>query len=160
MGTYFMMSFRFNKQYPQDFGLTKINHDIAFNPVDNSKWQAKLLYDFGWGKENGYCKLPIPDFTKLLDIILNSENNEDVYGATAIILDMYSEELLDKCEQLINSDIQSKALKKISALFNLENPINRCNIEQKSYEQIRADFERWKKISEAIKKNNQGRTIR
>lgn len=152
MGLYFMMSFRFNKQSAHDFGLTHIENDIALNPIDNSKWQAKSLYDFGWGKENGYCKLPIPDFQSLFNIALNSKNDEDMYGAAAIILEMYPEKLLDKCEQYINSQPQSIDLKKLSELFNLKNPTNRCAIIHKSCTQIISDFERWNKISEAIKR--------
>ena len=28
------------------------------------------LYDFGWGKENGFYKDPLPDFNSLLEIVL------------------------------------------------------------------------------------------
>ena len=59
----FMMSMRFNKESPEDFGLIPSeDSDIYVKPSDNSLWKKRNLYDFGWGKENGFYKLPLPNF--------------------------------------------------------------------------------------------------
>lgn len=44
----FMMSRRFNKNSPEDFGLISINEeDVSIMPSDNSLWKKRNLYDFG-----------------------------------------------------------------------------------------------------------------
>ena len=86
MGKYFVMSIRFNKCIASDFGLISKNENIAINPIDNSIWIKTKLYDFGWGKENGFYKIPLPNFNTLLELALYSTNEEDMYGAAAVIL--------------------------------------------------------------------------
>ena len=101
MGKYFVMSKRFNKQYAKDFGLISNGNNTALDPTDGSLWTKTNLYDFGWEKENGYYKEPLPDFLSLFEITLCSNNDDDTYGAAAIILEKYPDELLIKCEQLM-----------------------------------------------------------
>lgn len=88
MGTYFLMSKRFNKTSASDFGLVESKNDnLAFDLKTGEMWKKCPLFDFGWGCENGYCKLPIPNFRDLLRILLMENNsNDDIYGAAAIIL--------------------------------------------------------------------------
>ena len=66
MGTYFLMSRRFNKRQPEDFG---------------------------WGKETGFYRIPLLDFQGLVNLILQSKSEEDKYGAASVILDDYCDEL-------------------------------------------------------------------
>ena len=56
---YFLMSFRFDKNKPEDFGLEKSpsNDNIFIDLRDNSEWLKKDLYDFGWGNEYGFYKI-------------------------------------------------------------------------------------------------------
>lgn len=46
---YFLISFRFNKSTPEDFGLIKSIKDssIYINTMDNSHWIKQESYDFG-----------------------------------------------------------------------------------------------------------------
>lgn len=148
MGKYFMMSMHFNKKSAQDFGLIRTENDLAINPNDNTLWKKSSLYDFGWGKENGYYKLPALNFSQLLYIALQSNCDEDRYGAVAMILDVFPQDLLEYCESIMNTQAQLPKLKKIVKLFSLKVPINRCSILQKSYEQIEEEYKRWKKISD------------
>ena len=82
----FMMSTRFNKQTPSDFNLEYINGKYI-SLIDGSEWEACALYDFGWGKENGFYKKPLGTFTELIKIVLDFTDQEDSYGAASIIED-------------------------------------------------------------------------
>lgn len=84
MGNYFVMSMIFNKCSDSDFGLVSNGTDTAINPKDNSIWVKAALYDFGWGKENGFYKAPLPGFDILFDLALHSTNRDDMYGETAV----------------------------------------------------------------------------
>lgn len=148
MGNYFVMSMRFNKCTASDFGLVSKNSNMAINPKDKSIWIKTALYDFGWGKENGFYKSPLPNFDKLFELVLYSTNREDMYGAAAIILDTFADELLCRCEKYMNDYSKKKEFKKMVELFKLKFPINRCSVVQKTYEQVQSDYARWKKISE------------
>lgn len=155
MGQYFLMSFRFHKKSAEDFGLVQSAvKDVAVNLNDNTLWEKCCLYDFGWGKENGFYKIPLPEFNKLLDIVLTSDNKEDKYGAAAIILDTYSDMLLEKCEELIFNCPDVRKLKEFISIFNLNDPINKSPVRGKSSDEILNDYRRWKMIAEYIKRKN------
>lgn len=113
MGHYFLMSTRFNKQKALDFGLLELEGtDSAINPIDNSVWKKCTLYDYGWGRENGYYRTPVLDYDGLLELILSSNQVDDVYGAAAIILDKYPDDLLVTCEQMKRSPSRTTELQK------------------------------------------------
>lgn len=142
MGKYFVMSVRFNKCSALDFGLIPKDSGTAIDPNDNSIWVKTELYDFGWGKENGFYKAPLPDFDTLLELVLHSEDRDDMYGAAAIILEKYADELFYRCEAMMRS----------AEVFRLEEPLNRCSVDQKTSEQIKSNHTRWKKIAQAAGK--------
>lgn len=56
MGEHFVMSTRFDKCEASDFGLEQLDAKRATNPKDHTLWGKCKLYDFGWGKENGFYK--------------------------------------------------------------------------------------------------------
>lgn len=147
MGNYFVMSMRFNKINASDFGLISNDANTAINPNDNSIWIKSALYDFGWGKENGFYRAPLPNFDTLFELALYSTSRDDMYGAAAIILDNFADELLQHCEKLMNDRFRKKEFKTSVELFKLKLPINRSSVVQKTYEQIQSDYSRWKKIS-------------
>ena len=150
MGKFFVMSKRFNKQSALDFGLSDKGCGMAVNPYDGSLWKKDQLFDFGWGPENGYYRVPLPDFQHLIDIILLEDNDEDIFGAAAIVERQYPEELLEYCENMIFDSGRAKDFEKISRVFRLDYPINRSKIEGKQYQEIQSDTERWKRISEYV----------
>lgn len=149
MGNFFVMSTRFNKSSAADFGLVYKNAITATDPKDGSTWIKASLYDFGWGKENGFYKLPLPEFNLLLELALHSTNIEDTYGAAAVILEKYPDELLLQCEQIITDRSRKKDFRKMVELFMLKEPINRSAVLLKTNCQIQEDHTRWVKISEA-----------
>lgn len=152
MGEYFVMSFRYNKCNASDFGLILKDSNTAINPKDNSIWIKTMLYDFGWGKENGYYKFPLPCFDSLFEIALYSTNIEDVYGSAAVILDKFADNLFYKCELFMNDPKLLNEFKKMVDLFNLKSSVNKCSVYGKTYEQILSDYTRWKVVSEVAKK--------
>lgn len=148
MGKYFVMSKRFNRQSALDFGLCDQGNGIALDPVDGSLWKNDQLFDFGWGPENGYYRLPLPDFPHLLDIILREAEEEDIFGAAAIMERQHPQELLEYCENLLLKPGRAADFEKLSRVFRLDVPVNRSPVEGKQYREIQADSERWKRLSE------------
>ena len=149
MGSYFLMSWRFDKSTAESFGLIPKSEKIAINPIDNSSWEKALLYDFGWGQENGYYRTPLLGFTQLCDLAIHGTNRDDVYGATAIILNLFPEELLVYCEMLIKSGGESdlEEFDKLCLLCKLQEPYNRSPTKHKKPEVVKNDFCRWKNLS-------------
>jgi len=145
------MSTRFDKCNASDFGLIEEDMNTGISPKDGSIWKRTSLYDFGWGKENGFYKTPLPNFEKLFEIALYSKNSDDMYGAAAVILDRFPDELLYQCELYLNEDDRKSEIVRLINLFKLKLATNRCAIAGKTYRQIEQDFRRWKKISEVAK---------
>ncbi len=152
MGNYFVMSMRFNKCNASDFGFILKDKNTAINPNDNSIWIKASLYDFGWGKENGFYKDPLPSFDSLFEIALYSTNSDDMYGAAAVILERFADDLLCKCEIFMNDRFRKNEFRKMVDLFNLKLSLNRCSISGKTYEQIQSDYTRWNTVSEMAMK--------
>ena len=151
MGNYFLLSMRFNKRTPEDFGLVSSeNSDIFIRQNDNSQWKSRPLYDYGWGKENGYFKIPMPNFAELVNIILESKSDDDKYGSAAVILDDYCEELLDKCFEIFESGDNLKNYSEFFKILQLQTPVNRSSTMGKEYSCVSEDYERWKMIANRI----------
>lgn len=153
MGKHFVMSKRFNKSSASDFGFLSTSATTAVNPIDNSTWVKTELFDFGWGKENGFYKSPLPNFNSLFELALYSSDSDDMYGAASMILDKYSEELLQTCEVIMNDSSRKADFEKLVQLFNLKLPINRSPTVNKTINQVQNDYIRWVKVSEAAKKS-------
>lgn len=141
---YFKMSRHFNKNIPEEYGLVKEENKII-SPIDHSIWEPKKLYDFGWGKENGYYKIPLPNFEGLIKIILEENNEDDIYGAAAIILESYPKELLLFLKSLATPSQYIK--EKLNMVFHLQTPINRSFQKQMSLEEIFEEQKEWVDIS-------------
>lgn len=152
MAMYFRMSNRFSKSTPQDFGLMQAEDGkLAIDPNDGTLWERCSLYDFGWGKENGYFKCPLPNYDELLSVILTSKDSDDIYGAAAIILDRYPEELLDSCEKIFSAGGLFQEVQTLDKVFNLNSGTNLCPIVGKNWNEIQRDARRWQAIADAAK---------
>ena len=162
MGKLFLMSTRFNKCSASDFGLVALADNKTLDSKDGSIWEKAKLYDFGWGEENGFYRVPLPTFDTLFDIVLHSNDQEDRYGAAAIILKRSPEELLSRCETIIGDPTKKKESKILVDVFGLDRPINRSPITGKTYQQISDDYNRWGRIARiaARFKNYASKTIR
>lgn len=141
-----MMSKRFDKIGYSDFGLIKIN-DRYFREKDNSEWMPAFLYDFGWGPERGFYKKPLGNFVELMKILLESKDDEDVYGAAAIIEQKYITELKEYLLKYIELPFDKTTYYKLKGCFKLERAFNRTIKTGMSMIEISNEYERWKKIS-------------
>ena len=144
---YFMMSMRFNKQHPSSFGL-KYKDGRFVSLVDDSEWVPCQLYDYGWGKENGYYKKPLGSFDELIKLVLDFTDDEDSYGAAAIIEDMYSNELKQYLLEYIHHQPSKKIKTRLSDLFKLNLSINRTYNKDYSFEKNDIEYKQWKRICE------------
>lgn len=143
-----MISKRFNKQIASDFGLINADEeDCAINPNDNSRWVRCSSYDFGWGSEIGYYRVPLPCFSELLQILIESNDFDDIYGAAAIIMEKYPHDLLKYCEELFALSVDKDSVKKLIKILHLDQCINRSPIQRKTFEEITNDFTRWQEVS-------------
>ena len=73
----FLSSYRFNKTTPAEFGLIGQDDRTYLCPKDNSLWVQMDLYDFGWGREYGFCKIPMLDFEQLFDLLIHAQLEEN-----------------------------------------------------------------------------------
>ena len=151
MGHFFVMSTRFNKCDASDFGLLPLAEDMAISPNDGSIWAKTELYNFGWGDENGYYRYPMPSFEKLFHLVLNSADEEDIYGAASVILKRYPDELLKQCEAIAENRGRSDDFGKLVKVFRLDSPVNRSPVLRKTYAQIQQDSRRWREIADLAK---------
>ncbi len=98
---YFMQTTRFYPNSHKDFGLEKLENGLYLMKEDNSLWKERKLYDLGWGKEKGFCRLPELSFDELIQLAfvdLDKFANEKTYnywGAVSVLLEDY-------CEPFIN----------------------------------------------------------
>jgi len=149
---YFMMSFRYNKKNPSDFDLQKSSQeDIYVYQQDNSLWKPIQLYDLGWGKENGYYRLPMLTFQQLFNLLVISDNQENKYGAAAVIMDNYNDELFETCIKLFSKNINLTKYINVFKILQLDLPLNRSSILNKNYSEIEADYKRWNGLTEKVK---------
>jgi len=94
---YFLLSFRFNKRTPDDFGLVQSEEDadILIDKVDSSQWVFQQSYDFGWGNENGFMRMPELDFEQLWYILINLAIEDNIYGCAHKVMEKYPDNLLE-----------------------------------------------------------------
>lgn len=151
MKRYFYITINFSPEY-EGTVLARLKDDLYINTETGETYRKRALYDFGWGKENGFYKAPLPDFDTLLELVLHSEDRDDMYGAAAIILEKYADELLYRCEAMMNDPLRKKEFRRSAEVFRLEEPLNRCSVDQKTSEKIKSNHTRWKKIAQAAGK--------
>ncbi len=151
MGEFFMMSNRFDKSSSSDFSLISTEKVDVFKLVeDNSLWEKCELYDFGWGNENGYRKIPILSFAQLVDLAMNSTNNDDKFGAAAQLLSEHTFELMEFCFNIVKGDLINKKYIEFFRLLKLHIPTNRWEVIGKTIKEIEADAQKWLEISKAL----------
>ncbi|MGO4692981.1 hypothetical protein AB4Z50_01755 [Paenibacillus sp. 2TAB26] len=150
---YFLMSFRFDKSTPEEFGLKRsAENGFYICPKDNSLWVQRDLYDFGWGDETGFVRLPECDFEQLWHLMMESGIQENRYGSAAEILRQYADELLSKIYPIISDPLYSNdySINDSLKILELNRPYNRSSILGKSQEQIKEDYNKWLYISKKI----------
>lgn len=109
--SYFMQTLRHYPCSISDFGLCKSDDGTYYREEDQSNWISKPLYDLGYGRENGFCKLPMLDFEKL--IVLAFDDNVDHsdivcvmnnWGAISVLADDYYEKTKEYIVRMAKQD--------------------------------------------------------
>ena len=149
----FMMSKRFNKTSCSDFGLYEKGGKY-YSKCDGSEWEPCSLYDFGWGRENGFFKVPLGDFSDLIKIVLDYSDEEDSYAAASIIIDIYASELKIFLLDLINSHNVSIDYDRLRSHFQLDVPQNRTFKVGMDLQEIEKEYADWKNISKYFQNIN------
>lgn len=142
----FLMSTRFNKQKPSDFGLEYVEGKFILLK-DGSEWVQCQLYDFGWGKENGFYKKPLGSFEELISLVIDFTDEEDAYGAASIIEDLYMNDLKQYLLDLMYHKVNKNIKKRLCSIFKLNYPINRTYKKEYSIKQNENEYQQWKLIS-------------
>jgi hypothetical protein len=155
---YFYMPFGPTSTNPEKCHLKYIQDgDYYYQRKTDTKWKRVYLYDTGWGKPDGFERLPELPFDSLLQLVLLSEYKSfrishlsiwemesNQYGAASIIMDRFTVELLDFLnDNIANKDFTDNVLYKrnlrlFSDLFN--------RIDQLSYQ-----YPRWQRIAQRIR---------
>jgi len=146
-----MMSKKFNKTLCSDFNLYEKNGKY-FSNYDESEWIPCFLYDFGWGRENGFYKVPLGDFYDLIKIVLDKNDEEDSYAASSIIVDKYSYEFKLFLLDIIQTNRQNVDYERLNVIFKLDVPINRTIKDGMDLKSIEKEYSDWELISRYFKK--------
>jgi len=150
-GKQFRMSRRMSRTKPDAFGLESAGMSGLYRDrTDGSIWQQKELFDFGWGREPGYSKLPLPSIEGLVKLLFAAENEDDRFGAAGILLEECAEEALPYFEAMLTNPETREAAARRLREISLGESRNRSRIIGKSVEQVEADFERWSSIAAGI----------
>lgn len=170
----FYVTMNFMPRYEEEF--TCIDGDVFRNNSSGMLFRKRLLYDFGWGQEYGFEKLPELYFEKLIKlveqsvvIIKNSKkytseeirnnrvNQSNLFGAVSVIMQDHVEELIEFLTNKIETDYFSCAdIRKSFIWFSFSSSKMR-EIGQipggnltKSYEEVLNEYAQWRKISEKV----------
>ena len=103
---YFFMPFGPIGLKPEDQGLIYLpEENLYYMPLAGTKWRKTLLYNTGWGRPDGYERLPELPFSSLIDLALLSgtqrtklsafETESNKYGAIAVIMERYIKEFVE-----------------------------------------------------------------
>ena len=150
------MSMRFNKQTPADFGLECVDGRYI-RSSDGSEWVNCRLYDFGWGKENGFYKKPLGSFEKLIEIVVSDKDKEDSYGAAAIIDELYPKELKKFLLKSMTQNASECVKKKLNEVFRLSEKKNRTAAVGLTLSEIKKEHEDWSLIADYYSKKKNER---
>lgn len=153
-------------------------HEVKTPRETGETYQKRLLYDFGWGQENGFELLPQLSFRELIRLIEVPQNisskkrragytseellqgeiwRSNLYGAAAVIMQDYTAELITFLSDKICTDYFSNpAIRENFKCFCFDTEKTRAEgrplggILTKSYEDVLNGFPQWKRISAKV----------
>lgn len=105
---FFIQTTHFVPDSYESFNLVKITDDLYQMKSDNSLWIKRKLFDLGWGRETGFCRLPLLSFDELINLAFVSLDKDisdktyNYWGAVSVLLDDYCHDLIcffeSRCE--------------------------------------------------------------
>ena len=177
MKRYFYISIHFSPDYEETV-FSKYQDDLYRNRETGEMYRKRLLYDFGWGQENGFELLPQLSFDELMKLIeqptilpkKKSQHNyteekiqqfdiwrSNLYGAVAVIMQDYVEELIAFLSNKIDTDYFSDSdIRENFKCFSFDSQKTRMEgkipggVLTRSYEDILNDSPQWKRISKKV----------
>lgn len=98
---YFIQTTHFVPIDYKKYHFKTIDDNTLISEIDNSIWKARDLYDLGWGREKGFCKVPIPSFEDLFNMAFTITNDSyqsqfNYWGSLSVLLDDYCNELVNR----------------------------------------------------------------
>jgi len=129
---------------------------IYLDTVTGEKWRSYTLDSSSHGGGTPvFGKMPMPETEKLIDIIVTSKYEDEVYAASRILVENEETKgtdfrltLINKLEQLNDKSRQISIIE----YTDLDSPLNRKDILGKSYDEIISDANYYKDIADRSKK--------
>lgn len=158
---------------------TQIHDDIYENVTTGLKYKKRLLYDHGWGQEEGYVCYPEPTFNQLISLVdyvprhiknnpfffllkqnreLNTVCEHNAIGAISIIMQDYVEELIAFLKEKIETDyFDDKQTRKRFQRFVFSREkakefgiVTGGSVGTISYSEILQKYDGWSEISQSV----------
>lgn len=144
----------------KNFGLKKIENETYVKIDDGSIWKERPLLDLGWGKENGFYRVPLLPKEKLLELVIDFDKRiikrggDDIlnfFGALAILMEDYGEYLINEIEYRISShnfslDGNKRLIQYMNSEFHYDAKFLK-KVSDKNYVEC---CELWKSVKERI----------
>lgn len=161
---YYLITIKFYPDYEKNI-LKKIDDNTYKYLKTGDIYKKRLMYDWGWGQEYGYERLPKLSFLENIKIVENykgkifnySRNHMNFIGAISIIIQDYVEELIIFLEEKIKTDyFFNKRIKQNFQWFSLSAEKTRekgripGGIMYQSYEEILNQYPKWLSISNEV----------
>jgi hypothetical protein len=127
--------------------------------LDNVTGQKWLSYRVDSSIHGGgtqvFCKLPVPETEKLVDLIVTSEHDDEIFAACRTLVENEEIRKLDFRLNLIARLEQLTDKSKLISIIEytgLDSPLNRRDIIGKSYDEIVSDSKYYQEIANRSKK--------
>lgn len=180
---YFYITIHFSPDYERTVFL-KYQDDLYINTETGEIYRKRLLYDFGWGQENGFELIPQLSFDELIELIerprvlpqknfwqkLSKEEiqqadiwRSNLYGAVAVIMQDHVEELIGFLSTKIDTNyFSNSSIRENFKCFSFDSQRTRAEgkipggVLTRSYENILKDYLQWQRISSKVIKQVYG----
>lgn len=173
---YFFITIHFAPNYDETFKC--IENDLYQNVSTGEKFRKRLLYDFGWGQEDGFELLPALSFDELIKLVEHqlvprkkkiwqkysekeihdmNVHQSNLFGAVSVIMQDHIEEFIDFLSIKINTDyFMDIGLRKNYMWFSFSSQKTReagyipGGVLTHSYEDLLNRHAQWREISSQV----------
>lgn len=174
MKQYFYITIHFSPQY-EGTVFEKLEDNVYKKIETGDIYFKRLLYDFGWGQEYGYELLPQLSFNELIGLVerplflskkrfwqrydrhqVQQANiwRSNLYGAVAVIMQDYVEELVDFLDRKVNTDyFLNPSIRENFKAFSFDSKMTRAEgkipggSQMQSFEEILNNYVKWREIA-------------
>lgn len=177
MKRYFYITIHFSPDYEGKI-FSKQQDGLYINAETGELYRKRLLYDFGWGQENGFELMPQLSFDELIQLVeepvvlpqkkfwqkyTKEEMRQadiwrsNLYGAVAAIMQDYTDEFVEFLSKKVDTDYFSNpSIRDNFKCFSFSSKKAReegkipGGVLTRSYEDILRDYPQWEQISSKI----------